>query len=68
MSTGARSIRSILRTLYRGTKTTDEPYRFFCPLLPSLPHVCSNNIIRDIFSNAKCNFSEAGCFYKVNTI
>ena len=32
---------------------------FFCPLLPPFPYVCSTNIIRDIFSNAKCDFSEA---------
>jgi len=41
---------------------------FYCPLLPPFPHVCSTNIISDIFSNAKCNFSEAGCLYKINTI
>jgi hypothetical protein len=75
MPTGARSIRLFFDPSARFREYAAEEQKtllnragFFCPLPLSLPHVCSTNIIRDIFSNAKCNFSEAGYFYKVNTI
>jgi hypothetical protein len=36
-------------------KAADELYLFYAPCC-CLPHACSINIIRDFFSNAKCNF------------